>query len=67
MRHEVKLSADEIALITEIKEHGSGLDALIAKLMAFGPTDQRWIAIGKTNLQQGIMALVRSVARPDGF
>ena len=29
--------------------------------------DQRWLAIAKTQLQQGFMALGRSIARPDGF
>ena len=27
---------------------------------------QRWAAIGKTNIQTGIMALVRAVAQPEG-
>lgn len=30
-------------------------------------TDPRWIAIGATHLQQGLMAITRAVARPDGF
>jgi hypothetical protein len=30
-------------------------------------TDGRWIAIAQTHLQQGLMALTRAVARPDGF
>lgn len=29
--------------------------------------DQHWVAIGKTHLQQGIMALVRAVERPTTF
>lgn len=29
--------------------------------------DYRWIAIGETHLQQGIMALVRAVAQPTSF
>jgi hypothetical protein len=29
-----------------------------------GYADQRWIAIGKTHIQQGFMALVRAIARP---
>ena len=28
---------------------------------------QRWAAIGKTDIQTGIMALVRAVAQPDGI
>lgn len=29
--------------------------------------DKRWLAIAKTQLQQGFMALVRSIARPETF
>ena len=29
--------------------------------------DGRWLAIAKTQLQQGFMALARSIARPEGF
>ena len=29
--------------------------------------DARWVAIGKTNLQQGFMALTRAVAKPTTF
>ena len=31
------------------------------------PCDHRWISIGKTHLQQGLMALTRAVAKPDFF
>lgn len=29
--------------------------------------DQRWVSIGQTDLQTGIMALVRSIAQPTTF
>jgi hypothetical protein len=29
--------------------------------------DQRWVAIAKTDLQKGFMALVRAVAQPESF
>ncbi len=29
--------------------------------------DKRWVAIGVTNLQQGFMALTRSIAKPTTF
>jgi hypothetical protein len=60
------LSENEIELINRIKEVGGDLMDLIIDLGV--PTyDQRWVNIGKTQLQQGIMALVRSVAQPTGF
>ncbi len=29
--------------------------------------DPRWLAIGKTDLQKGFMAIIRSVAKPETF
>jgi predicted dehydrogenase len=29
--------------------------------------DQRWVAIGKTDLQKGFMSLIRGIARPETF
>lgn len=29
--------------------------------------DPRWLAIAKTDLQKGFMALGRAIARPDGY
>jgi hypothetical protein len=31
------------------------------------PCDPRWVAIGKTDLQRGFMALLRGIAQPEGF
>ena len=63
------LSQAEIDVMNEIKAEGERLGRLCDKLTsAMHPaTDGRWVAIGKTHLQQGIMALVRSVARPESF
>ena len=63
------LSQDEINVMNEIKARGAELGALCDRLTsALHPaSDGRWVAIGKTHLQQGIMALVRSVARPESF
>ena len=61
------LSAEEIALMNEIKATGEELGALVAQLRATEGLDQRWISIGATDLQTGIMALVRAVAQPTTF
>ena len=29
--------------------------------------DARWLAIGKTDLQKGFMAIIRSIAKPETF
>lgn len=62
-----ELSAEEIALMNQIKEMGPKLQDLILRLEEHPDTDMRWIAIGRTDLQTGLMALTRSVARPDLF
>ena len=61
------LTEDEIALMNKIKEKGAEIGELVDQLMAQPELDKRWLSIGKTHLQQGLMALVRGVARPDFF
>ena len=67
------LSQEEIDLMNEIKARGADLEVLIEKLQsttalpAPNMPDYRWINVGKTHLQQGIMALVRAVAQPTTF
>lgn len=43
------------------------LGELVAKLRGNGELDQRWVSIGATDLQTGLMALTRAVARPTFF
>jgi len=62
-----ELSQAEIDLMNEIKAKGEELGALIDKLKASESTDKRWISIGVTDLQTGLMALTRSVAKPESF
>lgn len=62
-----ELTTEEIALINSIKEKGKEIGAMVAQLEAMPSTDQRWVKIGKTALQQGMMALTRSVAQPTTF
>lgn len=63
-----ELSQAEIDLMNRIKEQGVELGALVAELKAKGSDlDQRWVAIGATDLQTGLMALTRAVAQPSFF
>lgn len=62
-----QLSEEEIALMNSIKEKGEELGQLIEKLKGMESTDKRWVAEGNTDLQKGIMCLVRSVAKPTSF
>lgn len=62
-----ELSQEEIDLMNEIKAAGKDLGALVATLKQMPDIDQRWVSIGATELQQGLMALTRAVARPTSF
>lgn len=62
-----ELSQAEIDLMNEIKTKGAELGDLVAKLRAAEGLDQRWISIGATDFQTGLMALTRGVARPTFF
>jgi hypothetical protein len=62
-----QLNEAEAALMNEIKARGVELDALVTKLRGTHGLDGRWISIGATDLQTGLMALVRAVAQPTTF
>lgn len=61
------LTQEEIDLMNEVKAKGVELGELVDKLMATESVDKRWASIGKTDLQTGMMALVRSIAQPTTF
>lgn len=68
------LSQEEIDLMNEGKTLGNQIGELIERLeqAEFAQTsdqvpDKRTLAIAKTNLQQGMMWLIRSIAKPGGF
>ena len=62
-----QLSDEEAVLMNEIKQKGVELGELADKLKGYNGLDQRWVSIGTTDLQTGLMALVRSVAKPTSF
>ena len=61
------LTLAEIDLINEIKNYGETLGMLIDTMRDRKGLDQRWISIGATDLQTGLMALTRAVAQPTTF
>ena len=61
------LSQAEIDAMNAIKTKGEELGELVAQLRATEGLDQRWVSIGQTDLQTGLMALVRAVAQPTTF
>ena len=62
-----ELSQSEIDAMNEVKTKGAELGELVAKLRANPELDQRWVSIGATDLQTGLMALTRSIAKPEFF
>ncbi len=73
------LSNEEIMLMNDISDLGNQFGDLISVLenepIIYGENDKelavfpdpRWLAIGKTHLQQGIMCLKRAIGKPDNF
>lgn len=60
---------EEIDQINVIKQAGNTLETMITYMQTSDTlkVDQRWLSIAKTHLQQGLMALTRSVAKPTSF
>lgn len=62
------LTGNEIADINSVKMLGEEIERLAVYLeQSDNGYDKRWLAIGATQLQQGLMALTRAVARPTTF
>lgn len=61
------LSEQEVALINQIKAVADSVESLVVEVRNNSAVDPRWVSIAQTSLQQGFMALVRSVAKPNGF
>jgi hypothetical protein len=57
----------EIDLMNEIKTKGAELGELVAKMRAAEGLDQRWVSIGQTDFQTGLMALMRAVDQSTFF
>ena len=62
-----ELSSEEVSLMNEIKEQGVALGALVERLRTMEDLDQRWVSVGGTDLQKGLMALTRAVSKPTFF
>ena len=62
-----ELSEAEIALMNKCKAMGQHVGELCTEVANTPGIDGRWAAIARTELQQGFMALVRSIAQPTTF
>lgn len=74
------LTQEEIDLMNQVKLHAEVCGAMIDRMdkmpnpmldhpQGLPPVmiDKRWLSIARTQLQQGYMALVRSITRPTSF
>lgn len=61
------LAQAEIEAINRIRAVGHEVGQMIESLQGFEWLDQRWVSIGKAQVQLGLMALERGVAQPDAF
>ena len=62
-----ELNAGEVAAINDVKGVGKMLGDFIDIQRADEECDQRWVSIGATELQKGLMSLTRAIAKPDFF
>jgi len=53
--------------MNESKAHGAALGEMVEHLRATEGAGQRRVSIGSTDLQTGLMALTRTMARPTTF
>jgi hypothetical protein len=61
------LNSEEKALFEQVNELAVACVDVVNRIKSEDYTDKRWVAIGTTDLQTGLMALRRAVARPMGF
>jgi len=59
------LTEEEISLINDVRRAGADLKDLIFRIQEIKDADQRWVVVGKTDLQRGLMSLTRAIAKPD--
>ena len=62
-----ELTDKEISVINDIKDLANLIGRMIEEMEKIDGIDQRWLAIGKTDLQKGFMSVVRSIAKPTSF
>lgn len=62
-----ELSQEEIDLMNAVKQAGQVLEKLITQLWELESIDKHWLAMGNSDLQVGIMKLVRAIAKPTTF
>jgi len=61
------LTPDQIAAVNMLKATANSVGTMVDACAASGEFDPRWLAIARTHLQEGFMALTRAFTKPEGF
>ena len=62
-----ELTDNEISVINDIKDLANLIGQMVEEMEKTDGIDQKWLAIGKTDLQKGFMSVIRSIAKPTSF
>lgn len=57
-------SEEKIAVVNENKKVEEAILRLLDQLSTSSEVDQRWLAIGRSHIEQGFMAINRAVFKP---
>ena len=57
-------SSDRVALVNRNKEIEERILRILDELAKAAECDGRWLSIGRTNIEQGFMAINRAIFRP---
>ena len=60
------LTQATVDLINTVKRAEQTVLEIVRNLADDADVDPRWLAIGRTDLEKGFMAVTRSIARPNG-
>ena len=66
-QYEIDLMNEGKVLAEQVGEWVGKLEMATTAASRAEMPDPRWLAIGKTDLQKGFMAVIRSIARPTTF
>lgn len=61
------LTEEDVVEINKLKELEAAVLSAVARLVERRSNDGRWISIGRTHIEEGFMALNRSIAKPDAL
>ena len=61
------LDKSDIDLINEVKKIANIVRGIVEKVELSAGADRTWVAIARSQLQSGFMALDRAVAKPTSF